>query len=151
LRDKEGLAYTVFARIANSADLEPGTFTCYIGTKPKNFDLVKKEFLEELNRIRDTKPTKEEVENAKSYLLGSLPFRTTSNEGVAGELLAIERYGLGLNYLDDYRKAVAAVTVDDIQEVAKKYIDPQHLVLVAAGPIDDKGNEIKKAPPKEDK
>src|SRR5262249_45022897 len=51
LRDREGLAYTVQANISSTADREPGVFTCYIGTDPKNFDRVKKEFLEELNRI----------------------------------------------------------------------------------------------------
>ena len=56
LRDREGLAYTVHGEHHWSADLEPGVFTCYIGTDTDNFDRVKKEFLEELNRIRDTKP-----------------------------------------------------------------------------------------------
>jgi zinc protease len=136
--------------MANSADREPGVFTCYIGTKPENFARVKKEFLEELTRIRDTKATNEEVEDAKKYLLGSLPFLTTTDAGIAGQLLYIERHGLGFNYLDDYRKAVAAVTVDDVQEAAKKYIDPQHMYLVAAGAVDDKGNEIKRVPPPKD-
>jgi zinc protease len=151
LRDREGLAYTVNANISSSADLEPGVFSCYIGTEPKNFDRVKKEFLEELNRIRDKPAEKEEVEDAKQYLLGSLPFQTTTGAGIATQLLYVERYGLGLNYLDDYRKAVSAVTVADVQEVAKKYIDPKRLVLVAAGAVDKEGKELKKAPPKDDK
>ncbi len=151
LRDREGLGYTVNANITNSADREPGVFTCYIGTFPNNFARVKKEFLEELNRIRDEKPKAEEVEDAKKYLLGSLPFLTTTDGGIAGQLLYIERHKLGFSYLDDYRKAVAAVTPEDVQEVAKKYIDPQHMYLVAAGAIDDKGNEIKKAPGKGEK
>lgn len=144
LRDREGLAYTVNSNISSTADLEPGVFICYIGTEPNNFERVKKEFLEELNRICDTKPTKDEVEDAKKYLLGSLPFLTTTNGGIAGQLLYIERHNLGFNYLDDYRKAVAAVTVDDIQQTAQKYIHPKHLILVAAGAIDEKGKLIEK-------
>ena len=81
LRDREGLAYTVQANISDSASTEPGAFRCYIGTDPKNYLRVKKEFLEEINRIRDEKPTKEEVEDAKQYLLGSLPFNFTTNAG----------------------------------------------------------------------
>jgi zinc protease len=146
LRDREGLAYTVNANISSTADLEPGVFACYIGTNPGNFARVKKEFLEELNRIRDEKPTKEEVEDAKQYLLGRLPFQTTTGGEIAGQLLYVERHGLGFNYLDDYRKAVAAVTVDDVQEVAKKYIDPKRMHLIAAGAIDKDGKEVKKEP-----
>jgi zinc protease len=148
LRDREGLAYTVQANISTSADLEPGVFRCFIGAEAQNFARVKAEFLEELNRIRDETPKKEEVEDAKKYLLGSLPFHFTTNEQVAGQLLLIERYKLGFGYLDDYRKAVAAVTPADVQDVAKKYIDPKRLALVAAGALDASGKPLgKPAPP----
>jgi zinc protease len=146
LRDREGLAYTVMANVTSSADREPGTFTCFIGTDAPNFARVKKEFLEELNRIREEKPTAEEVEDAKKYLLGSLPFQTTTGGQVAALLLAVERHGLGLNYLDDYRKAVAAVTPEDVQAVARKYIDPEHMVLSAAGAVDADGKPLERAP-----
>src|SRR5437762_142226 len=62
LRDREGLAYTVSANISGSASDQPGLFTCYIGTDPKNFPRVKDMFLEELRRIRAEKPQPEEVE-----------------------------------------------------------------------------------------
>jgi zinc protease len=146
IRDREGLAYTVNANISGSADEEPGVFTCYAGIDPKNYAKVKGMFFKELERIRDEKPKPEEVEDAKKYLLGSLPFRLTSNEKVAGELLAAERHHLGFNYLEDYRKAVAAVTPEDVQAVAKKHIDPKRMVLVAAGPIDASGKVIEKKP-----
>src|SRR5256885_8067496 len=68
LRDRQGLAYTVSANISSSSTEEPGVFACYIGTPPQNFDLVKKEFLEELNRIRDERAKDEEVEDAMTYL-----------------------------------------------------------------------------------
>jgi zinc protease len=146
LRDRQGLAYTVNARITESASEEPGLFTCYIGTRPGNFERVKGTFLEELARIREEKPTLEEVEDAKKYLLGSLPFELTTNQLVAAHLVAAERYHLGLGYLDDYRKAVAAVTPADVQEVARKYLDPRRMVLVAVGAIDAKGKALEAAP-----
>jgi len=135
------------ANITNSASEQPGLFTCYIGTDPENFGRVKKEFLEELQRIRETLPKPEEVEDAKQYLLGSLPFHFTTNSAIAGQLLAIERYGLGFDYLDHYQKAVAAVMPEDVQAVARKYLDPEHMVLVAAGALDISGQPLKKAGP----
>jgi zinc protease len=133
LRDREGLAYTVQANISGTADREPGAFTCYIGTEPKNYERVKKEFLEEINRIRAEKPTPEEVDDAKQYLLGNLPFHFTTNGDVASQLLNVERNNLGVGYLEDYRKAVAAVTAEDVQAAARKHLDPARMVLVAAG------------------
>ncbi len=146
LRDREGLAYTVTGTITSTADLEPGSFTCYIGTDNNNFERMKKEFLEELNRIRDETPKAQEVEDAKTYLLGNLNMHFTTTAGVAGQLLTIDRYHLGDDYLSDYRKAVAAVTPEDVQAVAKKYLDPAHMFLVAAGGVDSKGQPLGKLP-----
>jgi len=61
-------------------------------------------------------------------------------------LIAVERLGLGLDYLDKYRKAVAAVTPEDVQEVAKKHIDPDRLILTAAGAVSADGKVIGKEP-----
>ena len=129
LRDREGLAYTVTANITSSAGEEPGTFSCYIGTEAKNFARVKKEFLKELDRIRTEPPKPREVEDVKKFLLGSLPFQFTTNEAIAAKLLTVERFHLGFDYMADYRSAVEAVTPEEVQEVAHKYIDPAHMVL----------------------
>ena len=146
LRDREGLAYTVTGTITTTADLEPGAFRCYIGTDNDKFDRVKKEFLEELNRIRDEAPKPQEVEDAKTYLVGNQNMHFTTSAEVASQLLNVERYHLGDDYLSDYRKAVLAVTPEDVQAVAKKYLDPEHMVLVAAGGVDEKGQPLSKAP-----
>ncbi|MFM7150284.1 MAG: M16 family metallopeptidase, partial [Gemmataceae bacterium] len=145
LRDREGLAYTVSAAITSTADLEPGLFTCYIGTDTENLEKVKKLFLEELNRIRDTKPTAEEVADAKTYLIGrrQLQFATTS--GIATQLVNIERFNLGFQYLEDSVKAISAVTAEDIQAMAKKHLDPTRMILVAAGAVDKTGKPLSPA------
>ena len=64
------------------------------------------------------------------------------NDLIAGMLLNIERFGLGFNYLDDYRKAVAAVTAEQVHEVAQKYIDPEHMILVVSGAVDKNGKPL---------
>src|SRR5258708_7834800 len=125
-----------------SAGIEPWMFTCYIGTDKENFAKVKGLFLEELNRIRDEKPTAREVADAKTYLLGSRLLQFGSNSGIASQLLSIERYKLGLSYLTDFRKEVGAVTPEDVQAMAKKYLDPKRMVLVAAGAIDKDGKPL---------
>ncbi len=140
MRDREGLAYTVSANITSSASEEPGLFTCYIGTEPRHFARVKQTFLEELDRLRRTEPALSEVEDAKKYLLGSLPFQLTTNGRIARQLVTIERYGLGFDYLERYQKAVAAVTPADVKQVAEQYLDPRRMVVVAAGPLGPDGS-----------
>ena len=131
----------------SSAGVEPGLFTCYIGTVPDALKKVKHIFLEEIERLRHEKPTEQEVADVKQYLLGSMAFLFTTNERIASRLLMIERYQLGLDYFEEYRKAIAAVTPADVQEVANKYLDPQHMVLVAAGAVDDNGKPLAQQPP----
>src|SRR5262249_51967242 len=128
LRDREGLAYTVSANISSSATEEPGVFTCFIGTHPKNFARVKKEFLEELNPCK--------IQAPQNSLFGTLPLRVTPNARSASDLLYVDRYHPGFDYLDEYPKKIAAVTPADVQAVAKTYLDPKRMILVAAGAID---------------
>jgi zinc protease len=142
LRDRQGLAYSVSASITSNASEERGTFTGSIATFPDKFAPVKEGFLREINRIRTEAPSAQEVEDAKKYLLGSLPFHFTTSAAVAGQLLQIERFRLGFDYLDTFRKEVATVTPADVQAVARKYLDPDHMALVAAGPVTPLGKPL---------
>lgn len=144
LRDREGLGYSVSATITDSAGEEPGLFTCYIGTMPEKFAQAKQGFLEEIRRLQTERPATEEVADAKNYLLGQLPFQFTTNEQIAAQLVAIERYGLGLDYLEKYRAGVAAVTPLDVQDVAQRYLSPQRMVLIAVGALDAEGKPLPK-------
>jgi len=142
LRDRQGLAYTVRAQIAASAAEQPGTFAGYIGTFPDKYLIAKEGFLTEIGKIRTEAPSVQEVDDAKKYLLGSQPFNFTTNDGLAAQLLAAERYKLGFDFLETYRTKVAAVTPADVHAAAKKYLDPNRLVIVAVGPIDQDGKPL---------
>jgi zinc protease len=144
LRDREGLAYTVTAGITSTAGRQPGVFTCYIGTDNDKFARVKEEFLQELRRIRDERPSDREVADAKNYLLGNLLLQFTTDSAIGAQLLSIEKHRLGFDYLETFRREVAAVTPQDVQEVARRYLRPDHMVLVAAGAVDAEGRPLSK-------
>jgi zinc protease len=57
-----------------------------------------------------------------------------SNNGVAGALLNIERYDLGLEFYRRYSSLVSDVTRDDVLNAARKFIDPDRLAIATAGP-----------------
>ena len=61
----------------------------------------------ELDRLRDDLVSDQELEDAKSYLTGVLPLALETHDGVAATLLAIEEFGLGLDYLDRYPDIIA--------------------------------------------
>ena len=142
LRDRQGLAYSVSGRIAGYADVEPGMFICSIGTEAKNLSKVRDQIIEEITRMRDEPVTAQELADAKAYLLGSMPFNMTTTHDAASMLLGIERHHLGTTYLSDFRKAIDAVTTQDIHDVAKKYLHPDKLIIVGAGAINARGEAI---------
>ncbi|HXD85306.1 MAG TPA: pitrilysin family protein [Urbifossiella sp.] len=143
LRDRQGLAYTVTATIASGAGVEPGLFSGYINPAAKNFLQARDGFVGEIARMCEAAPTAREVDDAKKYLVGSLPFKFTTMSDVAGQLLAAERYGLGFDFLEKYRKEIEAVTPEEVFAVAKKYLRPKALTIVAVGPIDKDGKPLK--------
>ena len=142
LRDRNGLAYSVHASIASGAGEEVGTFSGFIGTFPDKFADVTAGFFREVRRLRDEVPADTEVEDAKKYLTGSLAFSLTTCQQAADLLLAVDRYKLGADYLKTYRAAVAAVTPAEVRAVAKKYLDPDKMTVVAAGAVDAEGRPL---------
>jgi zinc protease len=133
LRDEMGLAYTVFARIARGSDLEPGTFTAYIGTAPKLRDAALAGMREEIARFVAEGPTEREVEDARSYLLGSYVFGFETVDVSAEHLVQLERFGLGFDYPDRFARAVEALTPTAVLEAVRRHVFPERLVAVLVG------------------
>ncbi|HLY26658.1 MAG TPA: hypothetical protein VKQ72_09985, partial [Aggregatilineales bacterium] len=71
-----------------------------------------------------------------------LPLNLESNEGVASSILNMEMYSLGLDYLRHYRDMINAVTRQQVQAAAQKYLSPLSYALGVAGPeIAPNGNQ----------
>jgi zinc protease len=67
-------------------------------------------------------------------MIGSLPLQLEANEGVAGLLLDIEWFGLGLDYLERYTASIQRLTPAEVQAVAQRYLRPDGYVQAVAGP-----------------
>jgi zinc protease len=132
VREKSGLAY--YASSSLNAGTGPGTWEVSAGVNPKNLkkaiDLIEKE----LRRFIKSGVTKEELADSQANYIGRLPLSLESNSGVVGAILNIERYDLGFDYYQRYEGMVRAVTRADVLETARKYIDPDRLVISTAGP-----------------
>jgi zinc protease len=131
IRDNKGLAYDVHSSFP--ANKYGGSFQTELQTKNESANTAIEEVLKEIERISTEPVSDRELGDAKSYLTGSFPLRIDSNRKIAGFLTAVEYYGLGLDYVDNYRKFIEAVTKDDILRVAKKYLHPGNYVLVVVG------------------
>jgi len=132
VREQSGLAYYAYSSL--SAGVGPGEWYVSAGVNPSNLEKAIALIKQELKRYIDEGVTTDELADSQANFVGRLPLSLESNGGVAGSLLNIERYNLGLDYYRQYPDLVKAVTADDVLETARKYIDPERLVIVTAGP-----------------
>ena len=132
VREKSGLAYYAYSSL--SAGLGPGSWEVSAGVNPQNVRKATELIVDELKRFVQEGVTAEELADSKANFIGRLPLSLESNGGVANALLNIERYDLGLDYYRRYAGLVNAVTRDDVLSAARKFIDPDKLVIAVAGP-----------------
>jgi len=132
VREQSGLAYYAYSNL--SAGIGPGAWYVSAGINPSNVEKATNLITQELKRYVDEGVTPEELSDSQANFVGRLPLSMESNGGVAGALLNIERFDLGMDYYRQYPDLVKAVTVDEVRETARKYIDPNRLAIATAGP-----------------
>ncbi len=141
LREAKGYTYGAYSRFDTKR--LAGNFETNAEVRtPVTGDSLKEFFLE-LNRIRAEKVTEKELRDAKSYLAGVFPSRAETQEGLTNLLVAQQLYDLPNDYLQTYRAKVNAVTVDEVERVAKKYISPDKIAIVVVGDAEEILPQIK--------
>jgi zinc protease len=132
VRERQGMAYYAYSRV--SGDHEPGTWVAIAGVNPANVTRAQQAMLDEVKRLQDELVPEEELEDSKRYLTGSVPLQLETNDGVASLLADIEWHKLGLDYLERYPRIINGLTAEQVQTVARKYLDPSAYVAASAGP-----------------
>jgi zinc protease len=135
VRDQQGLAYYAYSGL--EAGLGRGPWSVRAGVNPSNVDQAVESILAEIARLRDEPVTDQELEDGGDYLTGSLPLQLETNEGIASTLLHIELHQLGDDYVIRFPDLMRAVTKEQIQAAAHKYLDPEHYALAIVGPYED--------------
>lgn len=133
LRDEQGLCYSVSASITSSAGEEPGVFAAYIGTSPQHRQRAIDGFLAEIETIRTTLPTQDEVRDVQDYLTGSFVFGLERNTNLARYAVRTKRFDLGFDYLKRFPDLIRSVTREDVRRVAQTHLHPDRVVIVSAG------------------
>ncbi len=131
LRDKQSLAYSLSS--FNLLGLDTGSFGIYIGTSPDKEKEAIASVWQELNKIRSTTISKEELDKAKNLLLGQYDLSLQTNSAQSLDMALNETYGLGLDFGNQYVQAISQITVDEVMKAAAKYIQPEHYVQVKVG------------------
>jgi zinc protease len=142
LREEKGYTYGAYSSL--DARRTAGTFraTAEVRT-PVTGDSLK-EFFYELNRIRNEPVSEKEISDAKSYLTGVFPIRLETQEGLIDQLVQTKMFGLPDNYLEIYRSRIQAVTIAQVQEVARKYVRSDEAAIVIVGDGTQLNEQVKR-------
>ena len=128
MRDKRGLAYSVYSYFSPLQQLGP--FQIGLQTKKEQANAALKVTREVLANFLEQGPSETEVQAAKQNLIGSFPLRLDSNRKLLESVAMIGFYGLPLDYLDHYPDNIGRVTVPDIKNAFARHVQPEHLVTV---------------------
>ena len=131
VREKRGLAYSIYSYLnpMHRAGLVMGNFGTQNARAGDSLDIVRQEWA----RMAEQGVTEEELQNAKNYINGSFPLRLDSGRRIANLLVAIQVSNLGIDYIDRRPHLINAVTVEDIQRVARRLLKPRDLTVVVVG------------------
>jgi len=131
LREKHG--YTYGARSVFDFRRGAGYFWAGGSIRTDVTGPATQEIFSELNRMKDTEVSSDELKLAKDNYSQSLVGRFQTMDQLAGTFGALHVYGLPADFYEKLPPAIDAVSVADVHRVAQKYIDPAHMFVVAVG------------------
>ena len=131
LRTERSLTYAASADMA--ARRFGGDFMGKTDTRSDATAEALRLMVEEVARLRRERVSGRELENAQAYLAGSFPLTIETPNAIAAQVLESLLYGLDLDDLPTYPDRINAVTVNDIQRVTRRYLQPQRLSIVLVG------------------
>lgn len=131
LREDKGYTYGAYSNFGGSKFR--GTWASSSEVRTEVTDGAMTEFMKELNKMRTDLVPEEELENAKRAIVGSFALSLEQPNSLLQNIITQKLYNLPGDYWDTYPQKVSAITAADVQKAAQKYIDMDHLQVVAVG------------------
>lgn len=131
VRDRRGLTYGISTRLNNrrASAIIRGSVQSERSRVTTAIEVMK----DEMERFARDGATVDELADAKTYLTGSFPLSFDSNTKLASNLNGFQRAGLDVDYVVRRNDLIEAVTLEDVDAMARKYYVPERLYLVIAG------------------
>jgi zinc protease len=131
LREKHGYTYGANSSFKYLRNF--GWFTASSGVRTDVTGPATKEVLSEVRKIDESPVSDEEMKLARELLVGALPARFQTTEQTVNALTDVVNYDLGLDFYSGYARKVTAVSKDQVEAMAKKYLIPEKVLVVAVG------------------
>ena len=131
LRSERGLTYGASADF--NALKQAGDIVAQTNTRSETTGETLRLMVDEVWKLLRDRVGDRELEGAQEYLTGSFPLTIETPSQIALQILNAVFFGLNMNDLQTYRERVSAVSVDDVQRVARNYLHPDRLTIVLVG------------------
>jgi zinc protease len=87
-----------------------------------------------LDDLRSSPPDTAAVERAQIVLIDRFLLQSSTRDGLADQLMFLDRHGLSTNYFMTYQERIRSVTPNDVLRVVNTYLSPRRLTTVVTGP-----------------
>lgn len=134
LRENHGYTYGAYSELYS--DEYVGLFDASANVRNEVTDSSVTQILYEMNRLRKEDVGGEELKHAKNFISGNFAISLENPQTIASFAINIAKYGLPLDYYQNYLKNIAAVTPEDIKRAADKYILPDNSYVLVVGSAD---------------
>ena len=141
LREEKGFTYGAYSSL--EADPLVGYFSAQTEVRSTATDSAISEILTEMKKLQTEKVSNTDLQLAKNYLSGEFARSLEDPQTLAQFALDIERYWMPKDYYKNYLKNIEAVTVEDVQVMAKKYLTPENAYVLVVGKGDEIGESLK--------
>lgn len=131
VREKRGLTYGIYSYFQDMNHID--LLAVSSSTRNESVEEMLRLIDVEWDRLRNEPISQQELDDAKSYLIGSLPLSLTSTNEIAGLMLSLRLNELPIDYLDQHEANINAVTIEDVQTIANKILDKDKFVTVLVG------------------
>lgn len=131
VRDDLGLTYSIYSYFANNSD--PGTFNISTFTKNETAGKTVDESLVVLKNFLQSGPNSQEMKSGKAQLIGQYPRAIETSDKFAFNLLYLDFYGIGVEYLTDFEKNVNALSKSEVSRVFSEVVKADNLKILVYG------------------
>jgi zinc protease len=133
-RIRSDLGFTYGIRSSFSFRRAPGPFIVSTFTPAENTAQVVQEIRSVITEVHRHGVLAQELAEAQSYYVGHFPLGLETSRGIARQLMSIDLYDLGTDYLKNYCEQIRDVTLKAAAQAAQNHLLPDHLVTLVMGP-----------------
>jgi len=133
VRVKAGLAYEIWSAYSFGPPRAPALFEIHAKTRNETVEKALELIKGETARIRDTGVTPDEFKKAREGILNALVFEYERAFNIATAAARYVYFGYPENYLEIYKNGIGETTIKDVNEAAKRYLQPDKLKVVVVG------------------